>query len=162
MSNILAFSLLCAVLISTSGCDRVAEHAYGSLADMRGKDDLSIVTAIHVPPDAQAIRMKFHADSDRYYVSYVTADAAYSIKRSGLIPVDQANHDEVLKSIEFGVEISKTADVYVGCRDSHVVPSQGGQVPPEVLVLANAEGRQYQWNLLYRADLMGRLCDRGP
>lgn len=104
MSNIWSFSLLCAVLISTSGCDRVAEHAYGSLADMRGKDDLSIVTAIHVPDDAQAIRIKFHADSDRYYISYVTEDAAYSIKRSGLVPVGQANRGDVLKSIGFGVE----------------------------------------------------------
>ena len=162
MNKLRVSLLLCAVLIGTSGCDRVFEQSYESLAEMRGKDVFSIVAAIHVPPDAHAIRVKFHADSDRYYVSYVTADAAYSIKRSGLSPVDQANHDEVLKSIGFGVEISKAADVYVGCRDSYVVPSQGGQVPAEVLVLANAEGRQYQWNLLYRAELMGKLCDRGP
>lgn len=162
MSKIRVSLLLSAVLISTSGCDQAFEQSYESLAEMRGKDVFSIVTAIHVPPDAQAIRIKFHADSDRYYISYVTEDAAYSIKRSGLVPVGQANRGDVLKSIGFGVEIPKSADVYAGCRDSFIVPSQDDKAPAEVLVLANAEGRQYQWNLLHRADLMGRLCGSRP
>lgn len=149
-------------LLSSPGCEQDVERAYDSLADIRGRDASSVVAAIHVPSDARAIRMKFDPDSDRFYVSYVTADAAYSVERSGLVPVGQANHDEVLKSIGFGVEIPKAADVYVGCRDSFIVPLQGDKAPAEVLVLANAEGRQYQWNLLHRAELMGRLCGSRP
>lgn len=162
MSKIRVSLLLSAVVISTSGCDQAFEQSYESLAEMRGKDVFSIVTAIHLPPDAQAIRVKFHADSDRYYISYVTADAAYSIKRSGLVPVGQANRRDVLKSVRFGVAIPKSADVYVGCRNAYIVPSKGGAGPAEVLLMANAEGRQYQWNLLHRADLMGRLCGSWP
>lgn len=125
---------------------------------MRGKDASSLVAAIHVPADAQSLQMKLDPDSDRFHVSYATADATYSIARSRLSPVNPAIHDEVLKSIGFDVVLSKAADVYVGCRNNFTAPAEGGGIPEEALLLANLGDLQYQWNLLYKDEMLTRLC----
>lgn len=158
MSKMWASLLSLSVLMSSPGCGQDVEHAYDSLAEMRGKDASSLVAAIHVPADAQSLQMKLDPDSDRFHVSYATADATYSIARSRLSSVDPAIHDEVLKSLGFGVELSTGADVFVGCRNTFTVPAEGGGTSMEALLLANLGERQHQWNMLYKDDMLTRLC----
>lgn len=148
--------LACAVLLGISACGGGDPRVYASLDSMKGVDDYSIVKSIKVPNDAMDIRVSYDVETDRYHVSYSTLSMQFATVE--LSPLRGQLRNSAISAVGFGVVVPDEAELYFGCRDSLVGPAADGSVPKDAFFVANAGGRQQQWNLIHRSELARRLC----
>lgn len=141
-----------------SSCSGDRARTYEDLAEVRQTNDYSVLSEIAVPADARKISVNFDAETSYYYVSYITSTTRHSIKALGLSRISGPALESARKSIGFGETLPDDAAVYAGCVDSWRHPPAGEPVEKEVLFLANAGGRQHQWNELYRTQFIRQIC----
>jgi len=140
------------------GCGSPEEKRYERLSDLYRTNDGSIVAAIAVPEDAANIRVRLDAETGLYYISYATLDYAYSVRTLKLSRVESHAYKRAHASLSFGLSLPADADIYFGCRPVISSKDANGPVRDEVILVANASGRQYQWNQVHYDDLMHALC----
>lgn len=141
-----------------SGCTMTDERRYDSLNQMKGTDDYSIVSSIKIPDDARNISVRYHVESDHYLLSYETLNEQYAINALALSETPAAARDLAVKLVGSNAELPEDVVVYARCRESSRAAPPDASVPKEVLLLANAKGRQYQWNAIYNARLELAAC----
>lgn len=150
--------LIATMVFLLSSCSGDRARTYEDLAEVRQTNDYSVLSEIAVPADARKISVNFDAETSYYYVSYITSTARHSIKALGLSPISGPALESARQSIGFGVTLPDDAAVYAGCVDRWRHPPAGEPVEKEVLFLANAGGRQHQWNELYRTQSIRQIC----
>lgn len=152
------FGGIAGVALALLGCGGPVEGGYLSVAEIDRPGDSAIIAATAVPRDATDIRVQSSVEAGLYYVSYVTSDNIYSVHDLKLSRVGGDAHQVSRDSIGFEVSLPANADIYFRCRRLDAAVDVSESDGYEVILLANANGRQFQWNQLHDHDLAGKLC----
>lgn len=145
-------------LLLLTGCGRVQERAYPSVAAMKDTGDYPVVVRAMIPEDATIIALRTSVESGEYYVSYESSDLGHVIRSLNMSQVAEADRKRAQDSLEFGVRLPSDAFLYVVCREELFSSVTGSPAEREVNLLANERRRQHQWNVPHDASLVRQLC----
>lgn len=145
-------------LLLLTGCERVQERTYPSVAAMKGTGDYPVVVRAMIPEDATKIALRASVESGEYYVSYESSDLGHVIRSLNMSQVAEADRKRAQDSLGFGVKLLPDTFLYVVCRKEMFSSVSGSPAKREVNLLANEHRRQHQWNVPHDASLVRELC----
>lgn len=155
VNNLVIFS---AIALLLTGCGRVQERTYASVAAMKGTGDYPVVVRTMVPDDAAKIAVRTSVESGEYYVSYESSDFGHAIRSLNMSKVAEDHRHLAQSSLGFGVKLPHDALLYVACREEMFRSVADEPADTEISLLANEHRRQHQWNVKHNASLVREMC----
>ncbi len=146
------------LLISTSACSRNEVRYYENLAELGGTGDAFIVAQLAVPDDATSIQVTRGAGTDLFHISYLTTDPQYARLAKDMLRIDTEARDRAVRTLGYGASIPADAALHAWCRDDWRAGPPQAFVAKELLFLADAKGRQFQWNTFHGRELTSDVC----
>lgn len=145
-------------LLLLTGCGKVQERTYASVAAMKDTGDYPVVFRAMIPEDAAKIAVRTSVESGEYYVSYESSDLGHAVRSMNMTKVVEADRGRAQDSLGFGVRLPPDANLYVVCREGRFKSVTDEPADKEVSLLANEHRRQHQWNVKHDASLVRELC----